>query len=198
MTDRCRDPASEPTDEGRRASFLVRWSWLGRTGGWALPAETDVVRWLRASARAASWPAPRSRLILRKKPPRSLTCSSQLNRWLRLCCGSQCRPKTSEVGTDLRAVRHRRHWRFRRNRPTSGARRALASLWRGLRSCPEDLPGRDRSPSGPAPQTLELSENSSYPGSVPRECQAVTVPLDQSCWLFSLPLERRCSRVTGL
>ena len=31
-------------------------------------------------------------------------------------------PRTaSEVGTDLRAVRHRRHWRFRRNRPTPEA-----------------------------------------------------------------------------
>ena len=34
--------------------------------------------------------------------------------------------------------------------------------------------------------------------SAPRECQAVKVPLDQSCWLRPLPLERRCSRVTGL
>ena len=82
-------------------------------------------------------------------------------------CGETCvpAPKTSQVGTDLRAVRRRRHWRFRRNRLTPGARLSLASLWRELRSCPEGLSGGDRSLSGPAPQTLAHSEKSPYLGS---------------------------------
>jgi hypothetical protein len=40
---------------------------------------------------------------------------------------SKCGPKASEVGTDLRAVRHRRDWRFRRNRPTREAAQTMLS-----------------------------------------------------------------------
>ena len=88
-------------------------------------------------------------------------------------------------------------WRFRRNRPTPGARLSLASLWRGLHSCPEDLLGRDRSPSGPAPQTLALSEKSPYPRSCPDNAQP-TMQLDRSSWLRLLLQECRCSLMTGI
>ena len=55
------------------------------------------------------------------------------------------------------------------------------------RLSPEDLSGRDRSPSGPAPQTRRFRRKIALPPELPGECSAGTVPLDQSCWLRLFP-----------
>ncbi len=87
---------------------------------------------------------------------------------------------------------------------------SLASLKQDPRSCPEGLPGMDRSPSGPAPQTWRFRRHRpppelagecqphSAPQKRPGECPAKTVSWDPSCWLRHLLLELRCSLVTGL
>ncbi len=75
-------------------------------------------------------------------------------------------PRTSEVGTDLRAVR--------------SADMALSEKSPYLRSIPEN------------PNLIALCRKP------PGECQAETVSWDESCWMVPLPLELRCSLVTGL
>ncbi len=72
------------------------------------------------------------------------------------------RPKTSEVGTDLRAVRTA-DMALSEKSPYPGSLPENAKPAEQPQLSPEDLPGRDRSPSGPAPQTLALSEKSPYP-----------------------------------
>ena len=141
--------------------------------------------------------------------PLVLTASSfaRASFWPRPPYDSESDPRTSEVGTDLRAVRHRRHGPFGeialppeliRHWPAYGkppvpaprtsevgtdlravrtADMALSEKSPYPRSSPENskpveqpqpspenLPGRDRSPSGPAPQTRRFRRNHPTPG----------------------------------
>ena len=116
-------------------------------------ASLFVVRWLLASPRVSSWPAPHSCLVEQKNPPGSPSRSSQLNRWPRQWYNPGCRPKTSPVGTDLRAVRPRRRGAF----GEIALPPELAGPWPACSKIrvpsPNNFRGRDRSPSGPSPQT---------------------------------------------
>ena len=102
----------------------------------------------------------------------------------------------SKVGTDLRAVRHRRHGAF----GEIALPPELAGPWPACRKTrvpdPNSLLGRDRSPSGPAPQTLALSEKSPYPRSCSDNAQP-TIQWDHRYWLDLLTQERRCWLLKG-